>query len=95
MAGNLFKIPGPPASGWVKVKIPGPPASGWVKGHFPLLMGSGSTAFQEKIVAEYGRTLKLNGGFGEEFIFTADPSALYSVLVKERPKYERPLGALL
>ncbi|KAH7323312.1 cytochrome P450 [Rhizoctonia solani] len=58
-------------------------------------MGSGSVAFQEKIVAEYGPTLKLNGGFGEESISTADPSAVYSVLVKERPKYERSLGALL
>ncbi|CAE6458775.1 unnamed protein product [Rhizoctonia solani] len=77
------------------VQLPGPPPAGWIKGHFASLVGSGSIAFQEKIIVEYGSTLKLNGGFGEEFIFTTDPSAMYSVLVKERPKFERPLGSLL
>ncbi|CUA75706.1 Cytochrome P450 4V2 [Rhizoctonia solani] len=77
------------------VHLPGPPLAGWIKGHFASLVGSGSIAFQEKIIAEYGSTLKLNGGLGEEFIFTTDPSAMYSVLVKERPKFERPLGSLL
>ncbi|CAE6506364.1 unnamed protein product [Rhizoctonia solani] len=77
------------------VQLPGPPAAGWTKGHFSSLVGSGSIAFQEKIIAEYGPTLKLNGGFGEEFIFSADPSIMHSVLVKERAKFERPLGSLL
>ncbi|KAH7323311.1 cytochrome P450 [Rhizoctonia solani] len=46
------------------VQLPGPPPAGWIKGHFSSLVGSGSVAFQEKIVAEHGPTLKLNGGFG-------------------------------
>ncbi|CAE6491106.1 unnamed protein product [Rhizoctonia solani] len=77
------------------IQLPGPPPAGWIKGHFSSLVGSGSVAFQEKIIAEYGPTLKLNGGFGEEFIFTTDPAAMYSVLVKERVKFERPFGSLL
>ncbi|KAJ1305505.1 hypothetical protein OPQ81_000512 [Rhizoctonia solani] len=77
------------------VQLPGPPAAGWIKGHFSSLFGASSIAFQDKVVAEYGPTLKLNGGLGEEFIFTVDPSIMHSVLVKERVKFERPLGSVL
>ncbi|EUC54994.1 cytochrome P450 family protein [Rhizoctonia solani AG-3 Rhs1AP] len=77
------------------VELPGPPPAGWFKGHFSSLVGSGSVVFQEKIIAEYGPTLKLNGGFGDEVIFTVDPSIMHSVLVKERAKFERPPGSRL
>ncbi|CAE7190749.1 unnamed protein product [Rhizoctonia solani] len=63
------------------IPLPGPPAAGWIKGHFPFLVGSGSIGFQEKIMADYGPTLKLNGGFGEELILTSDSAAIYSVLM--------------
>ncbi|CUA71120.1 Cytochrome P450 3A6 [Rhizoctonia solani] len=65
------------------VQLPGPPATGWIKGHFSNLIGSGSVAFQEKIIAEYGPTLKLNGGFGEEFIFTTDPMPIFMGIAKQ------------
>ncbi|KAG8750916.1 cytochrome P450-dit2, partial [Ceratobasidium sp. 423] len=79
----------------LSVQLPGPPVAGWVKGHFSSLMGPDSVVFQEKMIDEYGPSLRLNGGFGEEFIFTTDPSIMYSVLVKERAKFERPLGTQL
>ncbi|CAE6369612.1 unnamed protein product [Rhizoctonia solani] len=77
------------------VQLSGPPAAGWIKGHFSKLIGASSIEFQEDIIAKYGPTLKLNGGFGDEFIFTADPSFMHHVLVKERAKFERTDGGVL
>ncbi|KAF8732482.1 cytochrome P450, partial [Rhizoctonia solani] len=70
------------------VELPGPPPTGWIK-------GPRSVEFQDEMIAQYGPTLKLYGGFGEELIFTADPSIMHHVLVKERAAFERPAGAQL
>ncbi|CAE6455763.1 unnamed protein product [Rhizoctonia solani] len=77
------------------IQLPGPPATGWIKGHFSSLMGPNSIAFQDEVVEKYGPTLKLYSGFGEEFIFTADPSIIYHILVKDRAKFERTAGGRL
>ncbi|ELU37552.1 cytochrome p450 [Rhizoctonia solani AG-1 IA] len=66
-----------------------------VKGHFSDLIGPRSVEFQDEMIAQYGPTLKLYGGFGEELIFTADPSIMHHVLVKERAAFKRPAGAQL
>ncbi|KAF8751191.1 cytochrome P450 [Rhizoctonia solani] len=58
-------------------------------------MGPNSIAFQDEVVEKYGPTLKLYSGFGEEFIFTADPSIIYHILVKDRAKFERTAGGRL
>ncbi|GAB1522894.1 hypothetical protein RhiTH_006019 [Rhizoctonia solani] len=77
------------------VQLPGPPPTGWIKGHFSDLIGPRSVEFQDEMIAQYGPTLKLYGGFGEELIFTADPSIMHHVLVKERAAFKRPAGAQL
>ncbi|KAF8603700.1 cytochrome P450 [Ceratobasidium sp. AG-I] len=77
------------------VKLPGPPADKWTTGHFRSLFGISGHAFQEDIIAKYGTTVKLNGAFGEEFIYTIDPAIMHAVLVKDRTTYERPQGATL
>jgi hypothetical protein len=68
----LVQLPGPPAAGWIKGAflnasmlrqiVTNSPSS--VKGHFSKLIGASGIEFQEDIIAEYGPTLKLNGGFG-------------------------------
>ncbi|KAF8751189.1 cytochrome P450 [Rhizoctonia solani] len=67
----------------------------FVKGHFSSLLGSRGVEFQDEMVAEYGPTLRLYGGFGEELIFTVDPLLIHHVLVKERAKFDRPVASRL
>ncbi|KAF8603701.1 cytochrome P450 [Ceratobasidium sp. AG-I] len=77
------------------VRLPGPPDGTWTTGHFRQLFGIGAVEFQENLVSTYGTTVKLNGAFGEEFIYTLDPAIMHAVLVKERANFERPLGGTL
>ncbi|KAF8598885.1 cytochrome P450 [Ceratobasidium sp. AG-I] len=73
-------------------KIPGPSAGNWVTGHFTSIFAPDGISFQEKLVSEYGGTVKLRGAFGEEFIYTIDPAVINAVLVKDKAKYDRAEG---
>ncbi|KAF8671450.1 cytochrome P450 [Rhizoctonia solani] len=66
-----------------------------LRGHFSSVLSSRGIEFQDEMVAEYGPTLRLYGGFGEELIFTADPLLIHHVLVKKRAKFDRPLASRL
>ncbi|KAB5592716.1 Cytochrome P450 family protein [Ceratobasidium theobromae] len=77
------------------VRLPGPPPKSFNTGHFKELLGAGWLGFQEHIFSTYGPTVKLNGAWGEEFLFTRDPTATHSILIKEKGKFERPEGTSL
>lgn len=77
------------------VSLPGPPGGKWITGHFKSIVGINGSRFQDELLSTYGPTMKLNGAFGEEIIFTADPACMHSVLIKERAKFERPHGTTL
>ncbi|KAG9122297.1 cytochrome P450-dit2 [Ceratobasidium sp. 392] len=77
------------------VNLPGPPALKWATGHFRSLFGFDAIPFYQYLVSTYGPTVKLNGAFGGEFIWTFDPAAMHSVLVKDRANFERPAPNIL
>ncbi|KAG9097458.1 cytochrome P450-dit2 [Ceratobasidium sp. 370] len=77
------------------VELPGPPKERWVTGHFKKFFGPDGALYQENLVARYGTTVKINGAFGEEAIWTLDPVAMHSILVKDRANFERPAGVTL
>ncbi|KAG9098908.1 cytochrome P450-dit2 [Ceratobasidium sp. UAMH 11750] len=77
------------------IELPGPPKERWVTGHFMKFFGEDGVAYHENLAATYGTTVKINGAFGEEAIWTLDPVAMHSILVKDRANFERPTGATL
>ncbi|QRV81025.1 cytochrome P450 family protein [Ceratobasidium sp. AG-Ba] len=72
------------ASGRLLVELPGPPKEDWMTGHYRKLFGPNGTQYHEYLVSTYGPTLRINGAFGDEIIFTVDPTALDAIFVKDR-----------
>ncbi|KAG8795730.1 cytochrome P450-dit2 [Ceratobasidium sp. 428] len=77
------------------INLPGPSAPSWVTGHFKALFGFNAIPYYQYLVANYGPTVKVNRAFGGEFIWTLDPAAMHSILVKDRVNFERPTGNVL
>ncbi|QRV95542.1 cytochrome P450 family protein [Ceratobasidium sp. AG-Ba] len=77
------------------VALPSPPKEGWMTGHFKKLFGPNGTQYHEHLVSTYGTTSKINGAFGEEIIFTADPTAMHAIFVKDRASFERPTATTM
>ncbi|KAB5592717.1 Cytochrome P450 family protein [Ceratobasidium theobromae] len=73
------------------VRLPGPPS----ESHFKEIVGTDGLGFQEHVFSAYGPTVKLDGAWGEEFLFTLDPTATHSVLVKDKTKFGRAEGSTL
>ncbi|KAB5592715.1 Cytochrome P450 family protein [Ceratobasidium theobromae] len=72
------------------VQLPGPPSKSFNTGHFKEIGGAGGSDFQEHVFSTYGPTVKLN-----EFLFTLDPTATHSVLVKDKTNFGNTIGATL
>ncbi|KAG8780850.1 cytochrome P450-dit2 [Ceratobasidium sp. 428] len=77
------------------INLPGPPAMSWATGHFKALFGFKAIPYYQYLVSNYGPTVKVNGAFGAESIWTLDPAAMHSILVKDRVNFERPTGNTL
>ncbi|QRV93245.1 cytochrome P450 family protein [Ceratobasidium sp. AG-Ba] len=77
------------------VDIPGPPSPSWVTGHFKNLFGFDAIPFYEHLVSNYGPTVKIKAPFGADTIWTIDPAAMHSVLVKDRVNFDRSKGGVL
>ncbi|KAG9122296.1 cytochrome P450-dit2 [Ceratobasidium sp. 392] len=77
------------------VNLPGPPAPHWTTGHFKAIFGFNAIPYYQYLASNYGPTAKVNGAFGGEFIWTFDPAAMHSILVKDRVNFERPTGNIL
>ncbi|QRV93285.1 cytochrome P450 family protein [Ceratobasidium sp. AG-Ba] len=69
--------------------LPGPPIPSWTFGHFKTLFGFDAIPYFEYLASNYGSTVKVYGALGSELIWTFDPAAMHSMLVKDRANFER------
>ncbi|KAJ7616656.1 cytochrome P450 [Roridomyces roridus] len=62
--------------------LPGPKSTHWFFGNLLDIMKDESGGLQERILAEYGRTMKFHGFFGRSRLFTTDPKAVHHFMAR-------------
>ncbi|KIK57097.1 hypothetical protein GYMLUDRAFT_87102, partial [Collybiopsis luxurians FD-317 M1] len=72
--------------------IPGPQSPSWLKGNFEQVFNPSAWGFHAFLAHKYGSTVRLHSPFGGNAIYTCDPKALHTVLVKEQDVFEEHDG---
>ncbi|EPQ52971.1 cytochrome P450 [Gloeophyllum trabeum ATCC 11539] len=68
--------------------LPGPPSKSWRTGHLGLLYNPYGMKWHHELNQKYGGVAKINGIWGDEQLYIADPKALHHVCVKEVDNFE-------
>ncbi|OBZ67710.1 hypothetical protein A0H81_12280 [Grifola frondosa] len=69
--------------------VPGPPSPSWLAGNLgQLSRRHEGWTFLRELSENYGPVMKLNGLFGERFLYVFDPLALHNVVIKDYETYE-------
>ncbi|KAJ3890870.1 cytochrome P450 [Lentinula edodes] len=73
--------------------IPGPAPQSWSAGNFPQLMDQyEGWGWNDFLAKKYGGTLRLHGPFGSKILYTFDPKAMHTILVKDSHVFEETAG---
>ncbi|KAJ3922443.1 cytochrome P450 [Lentinula edodes] len=73
--------------------IPGPAPQSWSAGNFPQLMDQyEGWGWNDFLAKKYGSTLRLHGPFGSKILYTFDPKAMHTILVKDSHVFEETAG---
>ncbi|KAJ7140154.1 cytochrome P450 [Mycena crocata] len=73
-------------------RLPGPKSSHWFFGNFNDLVDDETSLLERKWFEQYGRTMKINGLFGQSQLQTADTKAMHHILSNTRI-YQKSEGA--
>ncbi|TCD61203.1 cytochrome P450-dit2 [Steccherinum ochraceum] len=68
--------------------IPGPPRTSFLTGNFGDMMRRDCWKFVDHLLESYSTTFKIHGLLGDKTLYTIDPIAVQSVLVKDNLSYE-------
>ncbi|KAJ4470157.1 cytochrome P450 [Lentinula aciculospora] len=73
--------------------IPGPVPQSWSSGNLPQLMDQyEGWGWNDDLSKKYGSTLRLHGPFGSKMLYTFDPKAMHTMLVKDSDIFEESAG---
>ncbi|KIK66524.1 hypothetical protein GYMLUDRAFT_239459 [Collybiopsis luxurians FD-317 M1] len=72
--------------------VPGPKSPSWLKGNFEQVFNPAAWDFHTSLTQQYGSTVRLHGPFGSKSLYTCDPNAMHSVLVKDQDVFEENDG---
>ncbi|KAJ3820397.1 cytochrome P450 [Lentinula raphanica] len=74
-------------------RLPGPAPQSWSMGNMPQVMDQyGGWEWNDSLAKKYGYTLSLHGPFGSKILYTFDPKAMHTILVKEPDVYDETPG---
>ncbi|TBU25722.1 cytochrome P450 [Dichomitus squalens] len=79
-------------SGFNLKSIPGPESRSWTKGHLPDLLQPQSSNYWRQLADTYGAVSALRGPLGSWMLYTYDPKALYTMLIKEVDNYPKDVA---
>ncbi|KZT25478.1 cytochrome P450 [Neolentinus lepideus HHB14362 ss-1] len=68
--------------------LPGPRPESWFKGNLGQLFNSKGLRYHHDLVERYGGVVKVYGFFGDEQLYISDPSALYSIILKDQDAFD-------
>ncbi|KAJ3786493.1 cytochrome P450 [Lentinula aff. detonsa] len=89
------------ATGWYILRrrnsdidnIPGPEPQSWSTGALSQIMDQyEGWGWNESLAKKYGSTIGLRGPFGSKMLYTFDPKAMHTILVKESETFEETAG---
>ncbi|KAH7873912.1 cytochrome P450 [Lentinula edodes] len=72
--------------------ISGPPSPSWFKGNYEQVFNPDAWGFHEFLAKEYGSMTRLHGPYGTNTLYTFDPKAMQTVLVKDQDVFEEDDG---
>ncbi|KAF8825456.1 hypothetical protein HHX47_DHR6000059 [Lentinula edodes] len=72
--------------------ISGPPSPSWFKGNYEQVFNPDAWGFHELLAKEYGSMTRLHGPYGTNTLYTFDPKAMQTVLVKDQDVFEEDDG---
>ncbi|KAJ3903852.1 cytochrome P450 [Lentinula edodes] len=72
--------------------ISGPPSPSWFKGNYQQVFNPDAWGFHEFLAEKYGSMSRLHGPYGTNTLYTFDPKAMQSVLVKDQDVFEEEDG---
>ncbi|KAJ3804415.1 cytochrome P450 [Lentinula aff. lateritia] len=72
--------------------ISGPPSHSWFKGNYEQVFNPDAWGFHEFLAKEYGSMTRLHGPYGTNTLYTFDPKAMQTVLVKDQDVFEEDDG---
>ncbi|KAJ7240250.1 cytochrome P450 [Mycena rebaudengoi] len=67
--------------------VPGPPRKSLVTGNLTQYYDPDGSEFHKDLEENYGQVVKIHGLFGARQLYVFDPSALYTILVKDQDVY--------
>ncbi|KAI1784540.1 cytochrome P450 [Ganoderma leucocontextum] len=70
--------------------IPGPAPSSWSRGNLPQMFNRQGGPFYRDLIENYEPVVRLQGAYGRKILYTYDPRAMHSVVVKDQYSYEQP-----
>ncbi|KAJ3756193.1 cytochrome P450 [Lentinula raphanica] len=74
-------------------KLPGPAPQSWSMGNMQQVMDQyGGWEWNEELGKKYGYTLSLHGPLGSKILYTFDPKAMHTMLVKEPDVFDETPG---
>ncbi|KIK57049.1 hypothetical protein GYMLUDRAFT_46670 [Collybiopsis luxurians FD-317 M1] len=68
--------------------VPGPKSPSWFKGNFEQVFNPSAWGFHEFLAQKYGSTVRLHSPFGGTGLYTCDPEAMHTILIKEQDVFE-------
>ncbi|TFK47420.1 cytochrome P450 [Heliocybe sulcata] len=68
--------------------LPGPRPESWFTGNLGQLFNSKGLRYHHDLVQRYGGVVKVYGFFGDEQLYVSDPSALYSIILKDQDAFD-------
>ncbi|KAJ3847743.1 cytochrome P450 [Lentinula lateritia] len=72
--------------------ISGPPSPSWFKGNYEQVFNPNAWGFHEFLAKTYGSMTRLHGPCGTNTLYTFDPKAMQTVLVKDQNVFEEEDG---
>ncbi|KAJ4474815.1 cytochrome P450 [Lentinula aciculospora] len=72
--------------------LSGPPSPSWFKGNFQQVFNPDGWEFHELLAKKYGSMMRLHGPYGMNTLYTFDPKAMHTVLVKDQDVFEEDEG---